>query len=489
MNPKLERNTTSPLMEKIDKRREQVYAPLRKTLDSAEVIFTSSQPDAWWRRSYRLLRKTERDFSLYPNEFPVEMHDFFSSYGSGINNILKSELQQFPLEHTSHEEQNIYRSERAKDVMHEISDYLMEDEPIAENPMQVKTCPMHEIIKKSDSFKLIESEKGHVMQIYSKKRNTWYNFPLPQTDNVMHKGGFPRVVLKILSGAKQNLIESELPPNDFDVIALNEPAAIKDTLQMGIDPDGIEAVKEFDLPLLMNNRDLDLNGCFMSKNGLIYSSQAQKAASTGKIEIVATKRGIYGTEIFFHEGTRLIKNRGMMRLLKTTTEGKADSFNFLPVNEQVDLSIYWIILAKRLGTKQNGAELLDKLFYLGKQIKQVHANEEDIYDVLDRVHAQYPFFNFDGIPLDKIGLARWLQKKFIKQIDKKYRDRYSIPSGIQIERKKNDTRPYTVSLANYSISEEKLAEIASKWDQFIARCRRRTIASLESVEDSDIQDF
>ncbi len=235
----------------------------------------------------------------------------------------------------------------------------------------------------------------------------------------------------------------------------------------------------------MNNRDLDLNGCFMGSDGLTYSTQALEAARTGKINIVATKRGIYGSEVFYHEGTRLIKNRGIMRYLKTVAEGKAQSFEFLPVNEQVNLGIYWLVLAKRMSRKENAPEIMDKLFYLGRQIQQTEEGEEHIYDVLDRVHTKYPFFDFDGKPLDKTGLARWLHRKFLRQIDKKYRDKNSIPTNLTLTRSEEDTIPYTVSLDAYSSRPDKLEKIKNGWDTFLRRSRRRTSQFHEGADDSD----
>jgi hypothetical protein len=229
----------------------------------------------------------------------------------------------------------------------------------------------------------------------------------------------------------------------------------------------------------MNNRDLDLNNAFISRDGLVFDQLAKKSAQTGKIEIIATKRGIYGTEIFFHEGIRLIKNRGMMRLVKTLAEEKAKSFNFIPLNEQVDFGIYWLVLSRRSVDKPNFPELLDRLFLLGQQIKQVRPDEQNIFQVLDRVHQKYPFYDYKS-QLDDKGLVKWLNGKLFNQIDKKYRDLYHIPTTLSLVRSENDTIPYEVRL-DYSPNQQNLEFIKNEWPNYLRRCQARFQDHQESL--------
>lgn len=467
---------------RVEQIREEKYTPFRARLQEGEEIFLSD-PSRWWRGSYRFIRRIQQDARNNPEQFPEEMTQFIEDYSEGLLNVLKEETTIVPPEAASRRDLEDFRSERAQTVMHDMSHFLMDDEPVEESPMEVNHISMDDLLNSSERFRIQEIDGKSIFQIYSHEREEFIDYPLPQTYKVMHKGGFPRTVLKILAGAPDKLIESELPPNDFDVLALNDPEAMSDAVSMGIEPDGIELIDDFNMPEIMNNRDLDINGCFIGKDGLTYSTQSIKAAESGKVSIVATKRGIYGSEIFFYDGTRLIKNRGVMRYLKTITEEKALSFDFLPMNEQIDLGIYWLILAKRFSTKPNAAELLDKLYYLGKEINQVREGEENILDVLNRVHSKYPFYDFDGKPLNKVGLSRWLNRKFMKQVDKKYRDRNHIPSGLIIERQPEDTEPYTVSLENYHRSDDAIAHIKSGWNRFLQASRNRNEEYKESIED------
>ena len=270
----------------------------------------------------------------------------------------------------------------------------------------------------------------------------------------------------------------------MDFIAKGEIVELyKMAEEAGGDKDGVEITESINYPHIFKSRDLDLNGCLLSEDGLVFSTQAFEAAKSGKISILANKRGIYGTEFFHYEGTKLIKNRGIMRLFKTIAEGKALEFDFLPLNKQVEFGIYWLVLANRFAKKPNAGILLDRLFYLGKQTGQVLETEKDIFDVLDRVHTKMPFFNFDGGKLDNLGLARWLTRKLAKQIDKAYRDRFNIPTYFPFQREEGDTKPYSVSLNNYKPNADVVDNFNSKWKKFTLQARERHRVHNENLLD------
>lgn len=179
----------------------------------------------------------------------------------------------------------------------------------------------------------------------------------------------------------------------------------------------------------------------------------------------------------------MVKNRGMMRLLKTVAEGKALEFDFLPLNKQVDLGIYWLVLANRFSKKENAGEILDRLYALGLQTGQVLQGEEDVFDVLDRVHSRLPFYRFDAGKLDSLGLAKWLYRKLFKQIDKSYREMNNIPTYFPFVREEGDTIPYTVSLKDNVMNDEVVNSYASRWERFLLRCSERNKYYNENVID------
>lgn len=420
-------------------------------------------------------------------DLPPETVDFWRNYGEPVIDILVHEVRPAG---DCKQPSPVTRAKRAIQVMHEVSEVFSRDEDTETAERVTQHLGFDELCQLSERFKTDTKidETGterKYFYIYSPKRDRWFEYPIPNTDYVLHKGGLGRTILKVLYNEDPDLSESELPPHDYDYIAVKCSEAEEDLKGLRADPDGIEEVVSINLDVLMNNRDLDINNAFVGRDGLVFAESAYWSAVSGKIAIVATKRGIYGSEVFFHEGVRLIKNRGMMRLVKTVAEGKATSFDFMPLNEQVDLGIYWLVLAKRFAGKADFPLYMDRLFELAKQMGQVREGETTVYEVLDRVHAKYPFYSFDGRPLDEEGVARWLGRKLIKQVDKKYRDVNSVPSLLDMERSPKDTETYEVSLADYKPDHEKLETIRSGWNNYLARCRRRTVDYLDETREDD----
>jgi hypothetical protein len=119
------------------------------------------------------------------------------------------------------------------------------------------------------------------------------------------------------------------------------------------------------------------------------------------------------------------------------------------------------------------------LFLLGQQIKQVRPDEQNIFQVLDRVHQKYPFYDYKS-QLDDKGLVKWLNGKLFNQIDKKYRDLYHIPTTLSLVRPENDTIPYEVRL-DYSPNQQNLEFIKNEWPNYLRRCQARFQDHQESL--------
>lgn len=371
------------------------------------------------------------------------------------------------------------------EVIHKMGDIFTNEEESED--LEIRRLSLQELSNNYPDIHVVDTGTNFTISLFSHSADGWWRYTIPKSRDgniLLHKGGLPRVVLKIIAGAPRETIEAELPLNDVDFIAKGEIVELyKMAEEAGGDKDGVEITESINYPHIFKSRDLDLNGCLLSEDGLVFSTQAFEAAKSGKISILANKRGIYGTEFFHYEGTKLIKNRGIMRLFKTIAEGKALEFDFLPLNKQVEFGIYWLVLANRFAKKPNAGILLDRLFYLGKQTGQVLETEKDIFDVLDRVHTKMPFFNFDGGKLDNLGLARWLTRKLAKQIDKAYRDRFNIPTYFPFQREEGDTKPYSVSLNNYKPNADVVDNFNSKWKKFTLQARERHRVHNENLLD------
>lgn len=471
-----------------EKLRLEKYDPFRVILDDIKAKVLTKSSSEMWPSAVLNVRHAIKS-SQRANIISTETAEFYKYYGEQVMDLLMTEARHKP---KSTEMDHTTRVDRVVEAIHKISAIFSKDEVVELEPRNIQYLSFEQLCQMSDRFKVgtKQDEQGNdrkYFYVYSKRKEKWYEYPVPNTDKVLHKGGTGRTILKTLYCSDQDLVESELPPNDYDYIAIKCQEAKDDLKGLRVDLGGIEEVNEIDLERLMNSRDLDLNNAFLGKDGLVFDESAKKSAESGKISIVSAEREIYGSEVFFYEGIRLIKNRGIMRLIKTLAECKAGSFDFLPLNQQLDLGIYWLILAKRFSTKENFPLFMDRMFELEKQMNQVGKEETNIYQVLDRIHQKYSFYNFDA-KLDDEGLARWIGNKLIKQIDKKYRDKYKIPSLLDLKRQDNDTVPYEVSLKEYHPDPVRLKEIETGWSAFLDRCSRRNAdyldQSLDSVDDA-----
>lgn len=400
---------------------------------------------------------------LHPESYTTDMSAFFALHLGPIKDILREETKQTTAINTKAD-----IATRATGVIHRFSARLdQEYGPAQESETTViHYLTIDQILKQSSRFRLKESD---IFQIYSTTRDCWYDFPLPHLDSVLHKGGFPRVVLKILAGAKNNSIEAELPPNDFDVIGSGDTKIILiEAIRLGVDSQGVEIVDSVDdLSRHIQNRDVTLNSCFIGKNYIAFTPQAFESAQTGVVSTISRWRGIYGRDTFNYEKMEIKKARAMMRLTKAVVEEKAESFIFEPISQQQDFGIYWLVLARKFSTKENFPILMERLYYINQQLGQVLPNERDIFDVIKRVISENPAFDFNAGALDEIGSALWYTRKLVRQTDKIFRDTYHIRSNFDLVRHPQDHVPYRVSLDGFRYSGMTPSEFRNRWKKLI----------------------
>lgn len=324
-----------------------------------------------------------------------------------------------------------------------------------------------------------------VRHIYDETRGLWglqvrhggkeAFLPLPTSSTILHKGGTPRVLLKLWMNADPSLIAAELPPNDIDVIVAGPRETWQDeALRLGADLEGIEQVADIDeLQELFMGRDVDLNQCFLGASGLVFSERAARAAQSGAIEVSARNRVLYGSEAMRVEGRYLLKARGLMRVMKFVAEGKATSFEVSALNTKVDLGVYWLLLARKFMKKANGPELLLRLQELTERMRLERA-QGSIIDVLDRVHEQFPFFEFADTALSPTDVARWLAKKAMKEVDKHFRIHGRVPQRPLFSDEELALEGMVqVSLEGFEADRAAMEELQVEWPAFLERCRRR----------------
>lgn len=448
MTGEFEQKQQGKILEQHEDRRAVVYEPFSAYLDTVLDKIKSISPERWWFVMYHELRTLQNSIDSGTFTLSLEAKDFAQDLLVDVINLLK-EKAQHRYEVSSTED---HLSE-ARKLVHQISELLSfpADTEAELRPTIVSLEALlqgNERMNPNYSFDVVESDGVEHFRIFSSIQNTYFDFPLPPSHEMLHKGGFPRVVLKIWVGSPTEIIEAELPPNDFDVIASGDEEEAYSTAQkIGVTSDGVEMVHNIhNAPALFASRDITLNQCFIGIDGLEFSDAARIAAQTGHIAAIPSLRGLYGRSMFYYQNELLANGRDMYRLIKFVAEKKALSFDFTELNKQVDIGIYALVLIQKSMRKENAPELLENIFTILKQMGQVQPGEETLDDVVARLKEQYPFFDFQREPLDDEGVAKWLFFRLKKQAELYFRAKYAIPSRQELERKPGDMVPFTVSL-------------------------------------------
>jgi hypothetical protein len=442
----------------------------KEFLGDVESILENNPPEKWWKVTERYLGIL---YALRETMAPKIKHFLESNLDDVFAIFEKYKI--IPNELDS-ERQSQFILEQAQSAMREIADLFFTPEEVED--LKVAEISVDQLVEKHENLQTVEIDGRRVIQV-QKSTGKWFDFPMSTDPNIFHKGGTPRVLLKIMAGASQETIDRELPPNDFDLLVFGGVDEALDIGQeaeaIGADIDGIEHAHSEDMNRVMAERDIDLNQCLVSGDRFVYTESALHSAETGFITVASTDKGIYGTEKFHYQGEELIKNRGLYRLFKFVAEGKAESFALKPLNKQVDFSIYWLVLAGKFSKKPNAGELLDKLYHIGTETGQVQEGEESIVDVLNRVHEKFPFFDMDDRNgLDEEGLAKWLNKKLGKVVDRSFRQTEGIKSDMCFERADHDTKPENISLEGYQKNAKVVDDFSTWWKDFSSNSRERT---------------
>jgi hypothetical protein len=432
------------------------------------------EPDTWWKKTAKLLINFKRDLQNNPNP---EIRNYFDFQ---INSIF-TQLRDVSLLPPPNG-----REDFASLADHMIMKFSMEIAKTFEpKELNFKThfLPLNEMVKNQpDRFRAetitVNERERIILFVKHPIQEGWQEIILPKERKVWHKGGPARAVLDIVAGAPISMQESEFPWHDYDAVVAKGRKNKRAALNIGVDPDGIEYMGEDELnfPRYCAGRDTTQNQVCLGAEGLYYSDGALIAARTGhtriESEYVANK-AIYGIDKMIIQGESLAKPRGLMRLIKAVTEGKALSFDYIRLNAHFDLGTHINFLARRWSKKDHFPERLQRMFYLLKQMNQIRPDEHDIFDTLERAHKEYSFFDFDSEVHSPIQLVRWKAKKLVKQIDREMGWKFRIPTGLDIERVRGDTIPLRISLEGFTLNQKEL-DIEKKWNEFLERSRERT---------------
>lgn len=457
--------------------REDVRSQISRVPDSLR----SSSPNQWWLRTYRGLRRIERRSSVYPED--IQTHIL------GITTTARGLLRDQISEDGATEPETIAHT--ADNIINHMSRIMAEPFCRTEKPkIKEQRIGIEQIVaKRPDLLSLSTQNNGEKTQsritVKNPKTNISYSFALPQSENVYYKGGIARLMLNILAGAPSSMIESEIPWNDLDVIAIGDSNSTRqEALALGVDPEGVEMLgQSLDFSEYCLGRDIDHNQALLGKEELIYTNAAFKSAQSGHIELTGMympNRALYGTDIFTYKGLALGTPRGLMRLIKPVVEGKALSFSYNPANRHVDASPYFLFLARKWSCKKNFPDLLLRAFELGKRMGQVPESESDPLAILNDMHSRYPLFDINAEMNGLRDVAIWKAGKIIRQADRELTWTFSIPSDMEIPEGELHFPSQTITLDGFKPDSILANQVKEKWEYFKESAKIRTKIALES---------
>lgn len=436
-------------------------------------LIIEQNPNSWWHGTAKMLIGFRHRLEAEPD---LEVREYFNEYISQSLDMLR---QTISLPDAS-EEKIIKEAERMiMNLSMEMASWF-EKENL---PPKTHFLPLSELVRsKPDRLRIEEREINGIacviLRVKHPTNDTWQEIPLPINHKIWHKGGPARTILEIVANAPLSMQQNEFPWHDFDVVIAGHDGETNAAIAIGVDSDGIEHMGEEDLNFdrYCHGRDTQQNQVCLGAEGLYYSQPALMSAITGHVNIVGeyvANKAIYGIDRMTIHGIGLAKQRGLMRLVKAVTEGKALSFDYLPLNSSFDMGVYVLFLAKRWSRNEKLPRRLQKMYYLLQQMGQVREGETDIFQVLERAHLENPFFDFDSEIRFPIDVVRWKSRKIVKQIDREFAWKFGFPTILDVQRDPGDDIPSRISLDGFTLKSDGL-DIVEKWKMFTAQSRNRT---------------
>lgn len=269
-----------------------------------------------------------------------------------------------------------------------------------------------------------------------------------------YKGGVARIVLKLWAMLMwperfpRSTLEAEFPVADFDAIVGHRLSSQMYPIAkaLDVDADGIEARKQeaIDHEAILDylsSRDLNVNECLLTKDGLYFTPEALEGVLSGVVTARSKRTTLFGIDWFWMKERGYLSSRAMHRMIKMVVEGKSLYCELPKYNFFVYLGLYWLVLIRRWAGKPGSEnpkfpERLARLFSCAKQLGQ-NFTKEVIGGESKRVYAETPLqwlkllgdhyksFDFDSertLP----QLARWIAEKWYVRFNKHLRSMFGI---------------------------------------------------------------
>jgi hypothetical protein len=455
---------------------------LREGLAEFAVDIRESEPEKWWGITASHIRR----FNRLARE--VQTPELQAHLKERVNIALESlrETVDFSSVYTD----PIETAKTANDAIMCASMIMAEPFCTKEVDIKYERYSLYELCERfPDHFEQKKGVLNGVEVIFFKLKNPNTGaesvLPCPIDKRFWHKGGGPRYAADVVAGSPQSMKDAEIPVSDLDALTAEaHTEGYNLAISMGVDPNGVEYSSTSNLNIIeyFQGRDTTQNQVLLGADGLYISEHARSAAQTGHVEIIGeitAGRAIYNVDKVIVGDLELIKPRGLFRMIKVVAEEKAISFDYLPVNANFDVSLYILYLAKKFSGKENFSDRMQKVFYLMKQMGQTLPDEVNIYQVLERAHQRYPFFDFDSEIDDEEGLAKWKIGKLVKQADREARWECNLPNDLVLKRQDGDTTPRKFSLDGYEYDPKSGAKMDKWWSAFLERSNKRTAENNE----------
>jgi hypothetical protein len=468
------------MISSVERQREAFSArvDLRNTLADGPQLVDQTPPSLWFRQVARGLLETRKRLE----DIQPVARNYLQPFVDKSLQLMRDECA---VGLSTEDEMAVLADKIIMRLSHEVSKTFRYE--VA--PVPGKFIGMSELLEQHPdrlrrTNELRNGVQFELLGIKNPSTGEWHDVPLPFDKKMWHKGGIARAVLDVFAGAPDSMLASELPVNDLDVVTThNEEEARRQANLMGVDPQGVEIVEgEIDMGMFFAGRDTTQNMVCLGVNGLYYADKAFEAAKTGHIEIVGNyfpEHAIYNNASLRFVDTQtnqvltIPKPSGQMRLIKVVAEGKALSFDHMPITTNLDFGIYALSLAKRWVNKPNFPELMQRMFALLQKTGQTRPAEENIIDTLTRVHREYPFFDFDDCISTMTDVVTWKMKRLVRQIDTEFARLHELPPSIEFKRQPGDTDPQEIDLEDFNYSDQQTTEFVQRWPGFLEDCKTR----------------
>lgn len=410
-----------------------------RLLTGIQQIVQTEPPDYWYIKVVRYMQRAAEELETGS---PASL--FFQRYNRDVLRLIQESILVADTAVEDQDERIAVRVQRLLVDVRSLIEFGSRHEPI---PM--KRLNWNQILESCGERCRLEDREGRRMLHVSSAKGQEYTFPIPTVHGLAHKGGICRLLLKLTLHAPADLIEAELPLNDFDVAGVVEdPKVREEAIRFGLADEGIEpASKELNFSELAAGRDVTLNQIFLDADGLTFSEAAREACLTGAIHIPFPDKGMFNSASIPLEDGVLANEWGMQRLLKFVVEGKARSFPFTPLNRQIDMGPFLPMLARKFSGRPNGEDLLRKMFFVADQMGQVREGERSMEDVLQRVNGGEPSPpKKTEHDYTQLNFVRWYITRSLRSINRAFRTEMNVKTALPLTRSAGDLTPYRVSL-------------------------------------------